>query len=1071
MADSSRPSTAAFDPDWKPADTTSLRPDNLSIPRIPRAWERQPRSPYARDRNLRKVWKRYDLRSQQQGAKLSGAPSSKQEYLNGRRPKELFRSPEKVVKKLCFADTVEAGQLSKATLWDKKGRSLTRKLRANTGEVNINLNATVPEGIAPRTALAGPSDDVDPLLKAERMTEVYFPSSSSHAPYEDNSVPIADVQNIFSINNGAPGLLNMSSSANSDSLMETDVKNAETIAQPIGDLKTELVVHSDQSDEITLGDINDVVGQTKRRHRNNEPVSDEHLSFNEENVHEAVECVHDEDSIALPDSDLSAQDVSHPNTEIDNTGSQALGHHDSSLTNNPDDVLHETEPPLTPSTPKGDAFLSDSPSGRNPKMSTIGNGHDTVPGSRYDTVQESLEEDGLEDTTQKSSLSEAPGVSSDLSAPLDLIANEASFPVDTNTTNGIEQRRDNRTGLDISLASALMENNSEATGDGQELFDALDTMYDGTYTEPDRAHVDIIKTMHSSDNTEGSPDLQSEAAPMDEDLGNGERAQAVAAPSVDGTQVQTRTMIGQGFQEPERSPGVSSPPNDTFSVSLQPVISDIGPMADGTGALVTSKPRVSDDTAILQAFLNRAAASKASKSVVISKRSSLSHRRDSDAVRHALASPGRLDVLEDKDPNSPSPRRRTRAADAAEIKSRLFDFDADSFGGVNTYEKVANEGVPTAAKARRSARSRSRIPHFPALTPTSATQSLAASSLVAPASAPNKIPVRSAADPVILRKSEAQELNLVTKANTRKNKGGSVAPVMKLAKIAAAIVAGEHHEDEIIDSKELGEGLKGVKWDQQLVYFQEAAAGSPDPLTLDAYEDGIQEQVHAQLMEEAKEDSTQIAKEGSTETPKKPMGRRLRGPQNGTPAKGLVSSVSSAVMEIPPKEPEKKPRRQLRTDTPAKGLLESALPDDVEVPSKLSPRKAKKASRIGTPAPNATVAKVTSDTKALAQQPAESKSPKKATRKLPVPRKLNLFPTTTEGKENRLVTSRKTGITTVKSLAFPPQSSANNDTPGLTSPAKKRVRPVGGNVSATAAPVVEMPSLLSPAKKRSKPRG
>ncbi|KAK5120455.1 hypothetical protein LTR16_004593, partial [Cryomyces antarcticus] len=725
--------------------------------------------------------------------------------------------------------------------------------------------------------------------------------SSSHAPYEDNPVPVTDVENISSINNGAPGSLNMFSSANDDSLTETGVKNAETIAQPIGDVKTELVVHFDQSDEITQGDIADVVNQTERRHRDNEPVLDEHLSSNEETVREAVECVHDEDSIALPDPSLSAQDVSHPNTEVDNTGSKALGHRDGPLIKKPDDVLHETEPALTPSTPKGDAFLLDFPSGKNSKMSTIGNGHDAMLGSQYDTVQESLEEDGLKDTAQTSTLSEAPSVPSDLSAPLDLITNEASLPVDIDTTNDIEQRRDNRTGLDVPLASALMEDNSEATGDGQESFDALDTTHDGTYTEPDR----------------------------------------------------------------------------------EPTISDIGPVAAGTGALVTSKPRVSDDTAILQAFLNRAAASKASKSVVISKRSSLSHRRDSDAVRHALASPGKLDVLEDKDPNSPSPRRRTRATDTAEIKSMLFDFDADSIGGVNTYEKVANEGAATAATARRSARSRSRIPHFPALTPTSATQPLAASSLVAPASAPNKIPVRSGADPVILRRSEAQELNLVTKANTRKNKGGSVAPVMKLAKIAAAIIAGEHHEDEIVDSKELGESLKGVRWDQQLVYFQEARAGSPDLLTLDAYEDGIQEQVHAQLMETAKEGSTQIGKERSTETPKKPMARRLRGPQDGTPAKDLLSSASSAVVEIPPKEPEKKPRRQLRAGTPAKGLPESALPDDVEVPSKLSPKKAKKASRIGTPAPNPTVAKATVDTKALAQHRAESKSPKKASRRLP----------------------------------------------------------------------------------------
>ena len=69
-----------------------------------------------------------------------------------------------------------------------------------------------------------------------------------------------------------------------------------------------------------------------------------------------------------------------------------------------------------------------------------------------------------------------------------------------------------------------------------------------------------------------------------------------------------------------------------------------------------AKPRVSDDTALLQAFLNRAAESKSSRKVSATKRESISNRRDSDTIRQALASPAKADVLGDLDPNSPIPR-------------------------------------------------------------------------------------------------------------------------------------------------------------------------------------------------------------------------------------------------------------------------------------------------------------------------------------------------------------------------------------------------------------------------------
>ena len=69
------------------------------------------------------------------------------------------------------------------------------------------------------------------------------------------------------------------------------------------------------------------------------------------------------------------------------------------------------------------------------------------------------------------------------------------------------------------------------------------------------------------------------------------------------------------------------------------------------------RPRISDDTAILHAFLNRAAANRKQPSV--SKRESLENQKDSNVVRQALASPAKAEVLAELDPNSPSPHKET----------------------------------------------------------------------------------------------------------------------------------------------------------------------------------------------------------------------------------------------------------------------------------------------------------------------------------------------------------------------------------------------------------------------------
>ncbi|KAJ9635233.1 hypothetical protein H2199_008719 [Coniosporium tulheliwenetii] len=297
-----------------------------------------------------------------------------------------------------------------------------------------------------------------------------------------------------------------------------------------------------------------------------------------------------------------------------------------------------------------------------------------------------------------------------------------------------------------------------------------------------------------------------------------------------------------------------------------------------------TKPHLDADTAHLKEFLSRAALNKArrastaaSTAASIARRTSLQNRRDSDAVRQALASPRR--VLDDKDPNSPSLLKsyELNAGMRPEPSAKnLLDGSNDDEDATTTLlipeemsDKLSQAGQTPNKPSRRSARTpKSRIPAPPSQLP---------QPVAAPADAPNRIPVRRAdgSEPVVLKKTEAQELANLTRVNTRKNKGGAVAAAVRLLKLSAEVVAPEIGvlAEELV--RELGEGQKGVRWDEQLVYFQDDEAQSL----------GLGDT--AAVLEAAVEDIKEARKQPSKM-------RRLRGlgGANGTPGKGLLAPLS-----------------------------------------------------------------------------------------------------------------------------------------------------------------------------------
>lgn len=384
----------------------------------------------------------------------------------------------------------------------------------------------------------------------------------------------------------------------------------------------------------------------------------------------------------------------------------------------------------------------------------------------------------------------------------------------------------------------------------------------------------------------------------------------------------------------------------------------------------TGRPRVSDDTALLQAFIKRANQSKTPRRDSIAKRESLENRRESDTVRQALAlSPAKEDVLADLDPNSSSPRKIT-----AEDASYVADMPVSPTTG-------DDDG---SSKHRRSGRDRRRTQRTPTV------------------ALPNKISLRGNAEPFVLRRDEAQELARATKSNTRKNKLGSVMPLLRLTRLV--VEKSDVPADETTDAPEPTEAedkRKGIRWDQTLVYYSDA----PPPLSDD---DEAEVQLASELAdassmadiatvpsieEQAIKLQARSANVASTiavpaaETPSKPRPRirRLKAPRTAA-APGRISTSSGAIVGLntaAAADTEPRSLKRSRIATPAKP---TALPTPALIPEKqltppsakpkLVPRKRAIPSRLPAPAslPNSAQPQELKSAGSLVSSPPKKKS-------------------------------------------------------------------------------------------------
>ncbi|KAF2798472.1 hypothetical protein K505DRAFT_414333 [Melanomma pulvis-pyrius CBS 109.77] len=299
---------------------------------------------------------------------------------------------------------------------------------------------------------------------------------------------------------------------------------------------------------------------------------------------------------------------------------------------------------------------------------------------------------------------------------------------------------------------------------------------------------------------------------------------------------------------------------------------------------ITMTIALDDDTAILKDFLTRAAASKANKVTTIARRSSLINRRDSDAIRHALASPRK--ILEDKDTNSPSKYDNDVTLDLTQTLTLNTDQQPPLSPTPDQADAEDTGGAKSSRSSRRSSRTRkSRLP-----APSSAPQ---------PTQGPTNISVRrvDGTEPIILKRTEAQELGLLTRANTRKNKQGAFAVSVKLfhlntegSKLTTETAALQGARDDSKKSPtDAISGKKSVRWDETLEYFQEGTDTQAN-IKADAESLATPDELSLPVSSSSSKSKIKVTKD-KTSTPKV---RRIRGlgAANGTPGKGLLGPSS-----------------------------------------------------------------------------------------------------------------------------------------------------------------------------------
>ncbi|KAM3416940.1 hypothetical protein BST61_g8527 [Cercospora zeina] len=285
------------------------------------------------------------------------------------------------------------------------------------------------------------------------------------------------------------------------------------------------------------------------------------------------------------------------------------------------------------------------------------------------------------------------------------------------------------------------------------------------------------------------------------------------------------------------------------------------------------QPRISDDTALLEAFLKRASESKSGKRVSdTARRESFERQVEGSVVPQALASSPieqiarkSKDVLGDLDPNSPSPRK-TSAILKDELPDELSELQLehvqDPISDDPGEDELATQTThrPRTAASRKSGRTKKKP------------ETLSTSTYSGPA----KISIKGINDGIVLKQTEPQRVAIETRKNTQGNKKGAVMPLVRLKSLREEAEALAKRSPELgseIMEVERPSGRRGIKWSETLVSFYAGEEPEISVMTEDPSLDPLSTQ---------DDTMTGIEPEAVTEappasaTPSKPRMRRLK---------------------------------------------------------------------------------------------------------------------------------------------------------------------------------------------------
>ncbi|KAJ5564580.1 hypothetical protein N7513_000822 [Penicillium frequentans] len=362
------------------------------------------------------------------------------------------------------------------------------------------------------------------------------------------------------------------------------------------------------------------------------------------------------------------------------------------------------------------------------------------------------------------------------------------------------------------------------------------------------------------------------------------------------------------------------------------VVRDLTQQQEGT--LVRSALRSSldgADTALLNDFLSKAQAKRAAKAALMDQEGDVTEKSSSaeESPEAEITTPRSRRALEVLDTNSPSPVK----PDVSVTKS---DVPLGDEAPENEVTKVImeEEPAPGSPSCRRS--TRVKVP------------------TVNPANVRNTIALRRAKgnEFIFLQRTEAQEVALATKKNTRLNRGGAVPPQIVLEAFALLQRQGISPYDDCKGASHRSSTRKSVTWnDDQLVQYEDERQSSEileekDNSSSDDVEEGTQSR-SASTRSEKKASSQRSSRSQMRESPSNEESESAPAPAtapqrsrrvrrlgesamvSGTPVKtgsGRISKRSApsapteAVVSAGPSTPTK-PRRKLTPKSPSLSSL------------------------------------------------------------------------------------------------------------------------------------------------------